>query len=103
MVADMGEVVLVANVAEIGWKPGQGLTVSVPFSVPVLIFFPFPSRYGRMTVIPTGFVLQTILGLAVPFVPNYYGSLVLRFLLGAVAGGTYTICFVQCKFTVLSV
>jgi hypothetical protein len=51
-----------------------------------------------MAVIPVGFVLQTIIGLAVPFVPNYYGSLVLRFLLGGVTGGTYTICFVLCKF-----
>ncbi|XP_064638935.1 organic cation transporter protein-like [Lineus longissimus] len=75
---------LVQSFFMIGWLCGN------------FIFGSLADRYGRMTVIPIGFFLETILGIAVPFVPNYYGALVLKFLLGGVTGGTYTICFVLC-------
>ncbi|XP_064651408.1 organic cation transporter protein-like isoform X2 [Lineus longissimus] len=58
------------------------------------VFGSLADRFGRMRVIPVGFLMTFVIGLIMPFIPNYYAYLLFRFFLGVTTGGSYTVCFV---------
>ncbi|XP_064619264.1 organic cation transporter-like protein [Lineus longissimus] len=59
-----------------------------------IVFGSLADRYGRMKVIPLGFLVNTAIGIAMPFIPNYFVYIFFRFLIGVTSGGPYTVLYV---------